>query len=75
MQLNGVYVRLRGIWVLIVEFFGAPKDQVQGYNIVEIENALIGPTTWNEQKTNIINNYNNGTEQYVETLFNHWNNY
>lgn len=56
--------------------FGIVKDQVEGYNIVDIQNALINsPTTWNEWKNNIINNYNNGTEQHVETLFNHWLNY
>lgn len=56
--------------------FGISKDQVQGYNIVDIQNAIINnPTTWNEWKNNIINNYNNGTEQHVEALFNHWLNY
>lgn len=56
--------------------FGAPKDQVEGYSILQIQNAMIhNATTWNEWKNNIINNYNNGTEQHVETLFNHWLNY
>jgi len=56
--------------------FIAPKDEVEGYNILQIQNACINsPTTWNEWKYNIINNYNNGTEQHVETLFNHWLNY
>ncbi|WP_316794975.1 hypothetical protein [Pedobacter agri] len=56
--------------------FSAPKDEVEGYNIVDIQNTCINsPTTWGEWKDNIINNYNNGTEQHVETLFNYWLNY
>jgi hypothetical protein len=50
-----------------------PNDQVEGYSILQIQNACIDqPTTWNEWKMNIINNYNNGTEQHVEALFNYW---
>lgn len=56
--------------------FPFPVDQVQGYNIVEIQNAVINyPTTWNEWKNNIINNNNNGTSQHVDALFNAWNNF
>jgi hypothetical protein len=56
--------------------FGGSYDLVEGYNIVHIQNSIINaPTTWNKWKNNIINNYNNGTEQHVETLFNHWLNY
>ncbi|MFA6276763.1 MAG: hypothetical protein WC622_08440 [Pedobacter sp.] len=56
--------------------FGAPNDQVEGYNIVDIQNALINnPTTWNEWKTNIKNNYNNATEQHVDAVFDAWLSY
>ena len=55
--------------------FGGSSDQVQGYTIVEIENALIGPTTWNEWKDNIKNNYNNATENNLDALFLNWLNY
>ncbi len=52
------------------------KSYVLGYTRVHIQNVIMNnPTTWNEWKNNIINNYNNETEQHVETLFNHWLNY
>lgn len=68
----------RGLYNGFYHNFGldSSKDQVHGYNIVDIQNALInGPNTWNDWKNNIINNYNNGTEQNVEALFNHWLSY
>ena len=52
------------------------KSNVFGYASVHIQNSIINaPTTWNEWKDNIKNNYNNGTEEHLETLFNAWLNY
>lgn len=47
-------------------------DQVAGYTIRQIEDALLGKKTWNEWKNNIKNKYNNETEYYLDGLFNHW---
>lgn len=52
---------------------GAPSDQVQGYSIRQIEDALNGQESWNSWRDNIINRYNNGTEANVPTLFSFWN--
>lgn len=48
-------------------------DQVAGYTIREIEDALVGQRTWNGWKDNIKNKYNNGTENNLEVLFDYWN--
>ncbi len=56
--------------------FASPSDQVEGYNIVDIQNAMIhNATTWNEWKANIKNNYNNATENNLDALFEAWYNY
>lgn len=49
-----------------------PIDQVHGYNIVDIQNALKDATTLNQWKTNLKNNYGNTTENYVDALFDYW---
>lgn len=46
-------------------------DNTTGYTIKQIENSL--GKTWNEWKTNIINDHENTTEQYVQETFNFWN--
>ncbi|MBO7438455.1 MAG: hypothetical protein J6U21_02130 [Bacteroidales bacterium] len=51
------------------------KDKVSGYSIVQIENALKGAKTWNEWKNNLKNKYNNGTEIYLDDLFDTWSKY
>lgn len=55
--------------------FGGDQDQVEGYTIVQVQNSLIGPTTWNEWKDNIKNNYSNATAQHMDALFDAWLNY
>jgi hypothetical protein len=48
-------------------------DQVSGYTIYQLEEALLNKTNWNDWKTNIFNKYSNSTEGNLETLFNYWN--
>jgi len=50
-----------------------PDDQVTGYTIRQIEDALLRQKTWNAWRDNIINKYENETEDNLEALFNHWN--
>lgn len=52
--------------------FGAPRDQVEGYTIVQIENSLIGQSDWTGWKNNIKNLYNNETENNLDALFDAW---
>ena len=52
----------RGLW----------NDNVSGYTIREIEDALNGQKTWNGWRDSIINRYENGTESHLPTLFNYW---
>lgn len=48
------------------------QDNVQGYTIRQIEDALKHKETWNDWRNNIKNKYNNGTENNLDALFNHW---
>jgi len=48
-------------------------DQVSGYTIRQIEDALIGQKTWNGWKNNIKNKYTNDTENNLDALFDYWN--
>lgn len=50
-----------------------PIDEVNGYQIHEIEQSLRGVTYWNEWRNNLINNYNNATENNLYALFASWN--
>lgn len=47
-------------------------DQVSGYSILQIENAIKGQENWNSWRDNIINKYDNGTEGNLQALFIHW---
>jgi hypothetical protein len=47
-------------------------DQVTGYTIRQIEDALPGQLTWNAWKTNIKNLYNNATKENLDALFDFW---
>jgi hypothetical protein len=47
-------------------------DQVSGYSIRQIEDALQSKKTWNEWRDNIKNSYNNATEKNLYALFAHW---
>lgn len=49
------------------------NDNVTGYTIREIEDALQGQRTWNGLRDNIKNRYNNGTENNLDALFQYWN--
>ena len=48
------------------------QDQVSGYTIRQIEDALIGVTSWSEWENNIKNDFNNGTENNLDETFNYW---
>lgn len=50
-----------------------PNDQVTGYTMKQIEDALKGQKNWNGWRDNIKNKYTNGTENNVDALFNFWN--
>lgn len=49
------------------------SDQVSGYTIKQIEDALIGQENWNDWRDNIKNKYNNGTENKLDAAFAFWN--
>lgn len=48
------------------------QDNVQGYTIRQIEDALKHKENWNDWRNNIKNSYSNGTENNLDALFNHW---
>ncbi len=48
------------------------EDDVSGYTIRQIEDALNGRENWNDWRDNIRNRYNNGTENNLDVLFAHW---
>jgi len=48
------------------------SDQVSGYTIRQLEDALIGQRTWTGWKNNIKNKYTNGTENNLDAAFNYW---
>lgn len=50
-----------------------PDDQVSGYTMRQIEDALKGQKNWNGWRNNIKNKYNNGTENNLDALFSFWN--
>jgi hypothetical protein len=47
-------------------------DQVSGYTIRQLEDAVRERETWGDWKTNIKHKYNNATEDNLESLFNYW---
>ena len=47
-------------------------DQVSGYTIRQIEDALISVKTWNEWRDNIKDKYENATENNLDVLFEAW---
>ncbi|MEN8913986.1 MAG: hypothetical protein ABF257_09040 [Polaribacter sp.] len=50
-------------------FIRNTNDQVSGYTIRQLEDALNGKKTWNSWRDNIRNKYNNETEEHLNTLF------
>ena len=55
--------------------YASPQDEVEGYTIVQIQDALIDQTSWLDWRNNIKNLYNNGTENNLDALFNVWSNH
>jgi hypothetical protein len=51
-----------------------PIDRVSGYNILQLQAALIGAKSWWEWRDNIKNKYNNPSEGNLDELFNNWTN-
>lgn len=49
-----------------------PNDNVKGYIINQLQNSLIGASSWNEWRDNIKDRYDNPTEFYLNELFNNW---
>lgn len=49
-----------------------PIDRVEGYTIVQLEQALKGAKTWWEWRDNIRERYVNPTEGNLNELFNNW---
>lgn len=47
-------------------------EQVEGYTIRQIEDALLGKRTWISWRDNIKSMYNNPTEIYLDNLFLYW---
>jgi hypothetical protein len=56
-------------WVYLVKSY---SDQVSGYTIRQLEDAINATTTWNNWKNNIKNLYNNATENNLDAAFNYW---
>ena len=57
-------------WVVSYKSY---NDQVSGYTIRQIEDALYGEKYWNNWKNNIKNSYNNATENNLDASFSFWN--
>ena len=51
-----------------------PVDNVNGYSIKELEQALKGAKTWWQWRDNIITRYDNPTEGSLNGLFANWPN-
>ncbi len=47
-------------------------DQVEGYTIRQLEDALMGERYWQNWRTDIQNTYTNATENNLESLFTYW---
>ncbi|TVZ26433.1 hypothetical protein JM83_1390 [Gillisia sp. Hel_I_86] len=60
-----------GVVVDMIDGLGG-TDQVEGYTIRQIEDALRGKKSWINWRDNIKNKYNNGTENNLDALFNRW---
>lgn len=49
-----------------------PIDNVNGYTLKQLQDALIGARLWNGWRDNIKSRYNNPTEVHLDELFNNW---
>ncbi len=71
---NGGYTPI--VWDLMDDFNqrehhgnNYPIDNVSGYTLVQLENALYGNFTWTSWREGIRNNYVNPSESYLNELF------
>ena len=48
-------------------------DSISGYTVRQIEDAIEGQKTWSSWKNNIINKYENDTEDSLNNSFTFWN--
>jgi len=48
------------------------EDQVSGYTIRQLEDAIRTETRWGGWKTNIKDLYENTTENHLDTAFDYW---
>ncbi len=59
-----------------VDFNIRQGDNVSGYTIRQIEDCMVGTTTWSQFRQKFYNNYpNNSTRGNLQTLFDAWANY
>ena len=56
-------------WIVSIKRY---SDQVNGYSIRQIEDALQGKKSWNNWKDNIKNKFNNDTKNNLDATFNFW---
>jgi hypothetical protein len=49
--------------------FSNSNDQVSGYTIRQLEDALVGVKTWNQWRDKIKSMYNNPSENNLDKLF------
>ncbi|WP_158980818.1 hypothetical protein [Flavobacterium sp. I-STPP5a] len=68
---RGYNNRYTGVVVDMIDVVGG-NDQVEGYTIRQIEDALNGEKSWISWRNNIKNRYNNATENNLDALFNTW---
>ncbi len=67
-----------GGWDMIDDFNqrnngnGFPLDNVNGYTLLELQNAIVYQQTWTQWRNRIAVLYNNPTENNLAELFNNW---
>jgi hypothetical protein len=58
--------------IYTVNLFKSYNDQVNGYTLQQIEQALKSAKTFNQWRDNLKNLYTNGTENNLDATFNYW---
>ena len=51
-----------------------PVDRVNSYTLKQLEQSLIGERSWWQWRDNLKSRFDNPTEQFVNELFNNWEN-
>lgn len=51
---------------------GDPRDRVSGYTIRQLEQSLDGARSWEEWRDRIRDQHQNGSEQFLDELFEYW---